>query len=126
MHELTTRFTHALHLLHADHDADALVALFGDDATLSKLGDQHQAQGQDGARQFWQDYRSVFDDIEATFTHVVKDEHTAALEWTSRGSLRSGRPFSYHGVSVLDGDGERITGFRTYYDSAAFVAETTS
>lgn len=123
MEELTTRFTEALQKLHTDRDAEALVALFSQDATLSKLGDQHEAQGPDGARTFWEQYRGVFDDIEATFFHTVADDSSVALEWTSTGSLSGGHPFSYHGISVLEGDGEQITAFRTYYDSAAFVGE---
>lgn len=122
MRELTDQFISALHQLHADRDVTALASLFSEDASLAKLGDQHQASGVDGASQFWQDYRSVFGDIEATFTHTIADDSSVALEWTSSGSLASGRPFSYHGISVLEGDGGVITGFRTYYDSAAFVA----
>lgn len=123
MRELTEKFISALHQLHQDRDVTELASLFSTDATLAKLGDQHEASGVDGARQFWQDYRSVFDDIKATFTHTVADQGSVALEWVSDGSLASGRPFSYRGISVLEGDGEVITGFRTYYDSAAFVAE---
>ena len=123
MRELTDRFVTALHQLHADHDAEALVALFSEDATLSKLGDRHESTGPDGARTFWTDYRAVFDSIEATFTHRVLDGEGVALEWTSEGTLRDGKPFSYAGVSLLDGDGSAITGFRTYYDSAAFLSD---
>jgi len=124
MRELTERFTSALSELHADSTADALVALFTEDATLSKLGDQHEAHGPEGARTFWQEYRSVFSDVDVTFTHTTADEHTVALEWTSAGSLAGGgRRISYAGVSLLEGDGELISGFRTYYDSAAFTGE---
>lgn len=121
MRELTDHFITALHELHADRNATALVALFSDTATLAKLGDQHQAQGPEGARRFWQEYRAVFDDIEATFTHTIAEDDSVALEWTSDGSLADGSAFSYRGISVLEGNGESITGFRTYYDSAAFV-----
>ncbi|MET0693316.1 MAG: nuclear transport factor 2 family protein [Propionibacteriaceae bacterium] len=123
MRELTEQFISALHQLHADSDATALVALFSADATLTKLGDHNEAHGADGAEKFWQDYRAVFADIEATFTHTTADESTVALEWTSTGSLANGHPLSYSGVSVLEGDGEQISGFRTYYDSAAFLGE---
>lgn len=121
MRELTDRFIAALHELHIGRDATALTELFSDTATLAKLGDQHEAQGPDGARRFWQEYRAVFDDIEATFTHTIADRDSVALEWTSDGSLADGSPFSYRGISVLEGDGTVITGFRTYYDTAAFV-----
>ena len=65
----------------------------------------------------------VFGDLETTFTHSVVGEDTAALEWTSTGTLRSGKPFRYRGVTVIEGDEERLTGVRTYYDSAAFIQE---
>ena len=123
MRELTDRFIDALHRLHTDRDVEPLAALFSDDATLSKLGDHNEEHGPDGARRFWADYRRVFHDIEATFTHTTSGETSVALEWTSTGSLATGRSFSYAGVSVLEGDGSSITGFRTYYDSAAFVGE---
>jgi ketosteroid isomerase-like protein len=127
MHELTERFVAALHRLHADRDVEGLVELFADDAMLTKLGQQHEAHGPEGARQFWEDYRAVFDDIEATFTHTVTDDSSVALEWTSSGSLRGGHPFSYDGVSILDSaGGDRVDGFRTYYDSAAFVRQPLS
>ena len=124
MEELTERFVTALHQLHTDRDAEGLVALFSEDATLAKLGHQHEAHGPEGARQFWDDYRAVFDDIEATFTHTISDDSSVALEWTSTGSLSGGHPFSYDGISVLQADGHQISRFRTYYDSAAFVRES--
>jgi len=124
MQELTDRFVAALHRLHTERDAEELVALFSDGARLSKLGQQHEAHGPDGARDFWDDYRRVFDTIEATFTHTVVGDGSVALEWTSTGSLSGGHPFSYDGISVLESDGERIDGFRTYYDSAAFVRQS--
>lgn len=122
MNELTERFIDALHRLHSDADVEPIAALFADDARLSKLGQQNEERGPDGARQFWQAYRDVFDDIEATFTHTVQDQGSTALEWTSTGTLRNGRAFSYEGISVVVGE-EAITHFRTYYDSAAFVNE---
>jgi ketosteroid isomerase-like protein len=123
MPELTERFIDALNRLHTDRDVEPLASLFSEDATLSKLGDHNEAHGPDGARTFWGDYRAVFDDIEATFTHTTSGDGSVALEWVSSGSLSGGHPFSYAGVSVIEGDGEQIHGFRTYYDSAAFVSE---
>jgi hypothetical protein len=124
MQDLTERFTQALEVLHTGRTGDALVELFREDATLSKLGDTHEARGPDGARDFWDRYRATFDDVEATFSHVVVGDGVAALEWTSTGTLPDGEAFSYAGVSVLDGsddDTPLLTGFRTYYDSAAFL-----
>ena len=127
MHNLTERFTDALHRIDADRDTGPMVELTADDAELVKLDDRNQATGKDGAERFWTDYRDVFGDLETTFTSSTVGERTAALEWESRGTLRSGKPFTYRGVTVIEGDGSDdglLTGVRTYYDSAAFLQET--
>jgi ketosteroid isomerase-like protein len=120
MHDLTKNFIAALEQLHRDKNAEPLVDLFSDDATLNKVGLPHGREGKDGARTFWKQYRDVFDDIDASFRHTVIDEGIAYLEWTSQGTLTSGAKFSYDGVSVLESGGDTIDKFRTYYDTAAF------
>ncbi len=124
MHNLTERFADALHRIDADRDTGPMVELTADDAELMKLDGNHRATGKDGAATFWEDYRNVFGDLETTFTHTVVGEDIAALEWTSTGTLRSGKPFEYNGVTVIQGDDEKVSGVRTYYDSAAFLQET--
>ena len=124
MHNLTERFAEALHRIDSDRDTGPMVELTADDAELMKLDGNHVATGKDGATTFWDDYRNVFGDLETTFTHTVVGEGIAALEWTSTGTLRSGRPFEYNGVTVIQGDDEKVSGVRTYYDSAAFLQET--
>ncbi len=124
MHNLTERFAEALHRIDSDRDTGPMVELTADDAELMKLDGNHQATGKDGAKTFWEDYRNVFGDLETTFTHTVVGEDIAALEWTSTGTLRSGKPFEYNGVTVIQGDDETVSGVRTYYDSAAFLQET--
>jgi ketosteroid isomerase-like protein len=119
---MTERFTAALHTI--DSDLGPMLELTGDDARLVKLDEHHETSGKEGAKTFWEDYRNVFGDLETTFEHSVVGENSAALEWTSTGTLRSGSPFTYRGVTVIEGDDERLTGVRTYYDSAAFVQKT--
>jgi ketosteroid isomerase-like protein len=121
MEELTSKFVDALAQLHDNGDSGPLAELFADDAILSKAGVPHAQHGRDGATAFWEDYRNVFDTIESTFENTVTEPETAFLEWKSTGTLRDGTDFSYDGVSVLEGDGEAITAFRTYYDTAAFL-----
>ncbi|MCP9274542.1 nuclear transport factor 2 family protein [Mycolicibacterium arenosum] len=121
MDDLTQRFVTALEQLHRDRDVEPLVELFSDDATLDKAGVPHGERGQDGARLFWQQYRDVFNDIEAEFRHQTTGDGLAYLEWTSKGSLRDGADFQYEGVSVLEARGDTIDAFRTYYDTAAFL-----
>ncbi|UMB68749.1 nuclear transport factor 2 family protein [Mycobacterium paraterrae] len=121
MQAITERFTAALADLHRNRDAGPLVDLFTDDATLSKAGMPHEEHGRLGAREFWERYRDVFDDIDATFQSVASGERVAFLEWTSEGTLKDGSDFRYQGVSVLETEGDLIDAFRTYYDTAAFV-----
>lgn len=121
MEELTDAFVDALAQLHDNGDAGPLAELFADGATLTKAGVSHEQHGRAGAHAFWEDYRNVFDTIESTFENIVTEPDTAFLEWKSTGTLRDGTDFSYDGVSVLEGDGEAITAFRTYYDTAAFL-----
>ena len=121
MHSMTERFTAALHRIDSDRDVAPMLELTGDDAELMKLDERNETSGKDGAKTFWEDYRNVFGDLETTFTGSVIGETSAALEWTSTGTLRSGSPFTYRGVTVIEGDENRLTGVRTYYDSAAFV-----
>ena len=124
MHSMTERFTAALHTIDSDRDVGPMLELTGDDAELMKLDERNETSGKDGAKTFWEDYRNVFGDLETTFTGSVIGETSAALEWTSTGTLRSGSPFTYRGVTVIEGDENRLTGVRTYYDSAAFVQKT--
>jgi len=100
MHSMTERFTDALHRIDSDRDVQPMIDLTGDDAHLVKLDEHHETQGKDGAKTFWEDYRNVFGDLETTFTHSVVGESSAALEWTSTGTLRSGKPFRYRGVTI--------------------------
>ncbi len=123
MHTLTDRFTAALHAIDADRDTGPMIELTADDAQLMKLDEHHAASGKEGAKTFWEDYRNVFGDLETTFTSTVVGEDIAALEWTSTGTLRSGTPFEYKGVTIIQGDDQLVSGVRTYYDSAAFVQQ---
>lgn len=120
---MTQRFVTALDELHRNRDVSGLVDLFGDDATLDKAGMPHGEHGKDGARTFWNQYRDVFDAIDASFHHRVDGDDVAFLEWTSTGTLSDGTQFSYDGISVLESQSDRIDAFRTYYDTAAFLGE---
>ncbi len=123
MQPITEKFIAALAELHRNRETERLVDLFAENATLSKVGMPHQEQGKQGAREFWQRYRDVFDAIDANFLHVTSDDQVAFLEWTSEGTLREGSDFRYQGVSVLEADGDLIGSFRTYYDTAAFLGQ---
>ena len=110
-------FTDALATLEQDGDADPIAALYADDADLSNPLVQHRYQGKGGAHEFWTMYRGAFQSIESAFHHIVSDQDSALLEWTSRGKRQDGQAVAYRGVTVLEYDGTgAISAFRTYFD----------
>ena len=124
MSAVSDRFMAALHHLDEHADTGPMVELTAPGAVLRKL-DRHQEEtGPDGARVFWDDYRSVFGTISTEFTSTLDGEGGSSLEWVSRSTLKDGAELTYSGVTVIDVDGDQVTGVRTYYDSAAFVRPT--
>lgn len=118
MHGITERFIEALEVLHDERQVGPLVSLFAPDAELHRAGETLPLGGGVGVEEFWLSYREVFAHVETTFGHTVTGEDVALLEWVSEGSLTNGADFRYTGVSVLEGDEQSLTGFRSYYDSA--------
>lgn len=111
-------FVAALRAFEQDSDPDELVALFAHDATLMRL-DGRGERGDPAA--FWREYREQFDELSTTFSNAVEGPDQIALEWSSDATLADKGPISYRGVTVLDLDGAKIAGLRTYYDTAAFT-----
>ncbi|MBX9583003.1 MAG: nuclear transport factor 2 family protein [Gemmataceae bacterium] len=115
------RFAAALQESEARKDPGPVAGLFGDDAELSNLAHAGPRRGADGARQFWQDYLDAFGTIRSEFSSIKQADGWAVLEWTSTGTLPAGKPVEYRGVSVLEVAGDKVSRFRTYYDTAALV-----
>ena len=114
---IAARFKEALQQTEQSRDPSAVASLFREGAQLTNLGGDY---GTD-ARKFWQVYLEQFSEIRSEFSGEIVSDRTAALEWQSRGKLADGRDVDYRGISVIEFDGDAVTGFRTYYDSAAFV-----
>ena len=121
--ETAEKFMQTLQEIEANKNVEALVSLFTEDAELSNLASSSPLQGKDGARQFWQKYLSVFQQIHSKFTNVVESNGSTVLEWTSEGSLTSGESLRYQGVSIIETVNGKVRSFRTYYDSAAFLPQ---
>lgn len=104
---------------------DSLVDLFAEPCHASNLVSHRPREGKEGARSFWIDYRSAFREVHSHFTHVCVADRMATLEWRSEGTLRSGKPVAYRGVSVLElSEPGKIVGiarFQAYYDTAALI-----
>lgn len=121
--DMAKRFMQTLQHTEATGDVESLVALFADTADLSNLAMTEPLHGRETIRQFWQNYLSVFERIQSRFTHVSEEKGTITLEWISEGTLSSGEPLSYRGVSILETQNGQVQHFRTYYDSAAFLPQ---
>lgn len=117
--ETTERFVAALHALERGRDLEPMVGLFGVEADIGNVVSPREFSGLDGAREFWESYRTWFGEIESVFRNVIVGEGRAALEWTTSGASAAGDPITYAGVSILEiADGE-ITRFRAYFDPSA-------
>lgn len=113
---LPQTFIDALHRLEYDGDVEAITALFSDNAEITNPLVQHRDGGVPAAKTFWSQYREAFDEIASDFRTVKDADGVSFLEWKSHGSI-DGKPFDYEGVSVLESDGDKITAFRTYFDT---------
>ncbi|ANE44206.1 nuclear transport factor 2 family protein [Deinococcus puniceus] len=117
---LTEQFMQALQTIEQTGDVEPLVALFAEGSSLRNLT-THTWTGQDGAREFWTAYLSNFETIRSEFTHHLEAAGTGLMEWEATGQLKGGSDLAYRGVSIIEIDGDKVSAFRTYYDSAAFV-----
>ena len=114
-------FADALQRLEQDGDLDAFVDVFSDEVELVRPEPGGRESGREGARRFWQAYLDQFSEIRSSFSRVVDAERLGELEWTSEGTLGTGRPIAYAGVSLLEHDADgKVARFATYYDTAAF------
>ena len=119
MTEFAGRFAAALRRLEQTRETSEIASLFAPDATISNPLIEHRHGGGETAERFWTAYRGSFAEIESTFRHIVEADGTAFLEWSSEGTMAGdGETFRYGGVTVLEHDGERISAFRTYFDTA--------
>jgi SnoaL-like polyketide cyclase. len=116
MPDLSKTFIDALGRLETNRDVEAIASLFADNAEVSNPLVTYQDGGADAAKTFWSQYRDAFDEIRSEFRTVTEKDGLSFLEWTSKGSI-DGKGFDYEGVSILEGDGDRITSFRTYFDT---------
>jgi ketosteroid isomerase-like protein len=116
MPDLTQTFIDALHRLETERDVAAIAGLFADNAEIANPLVQYESGGPDAAKTFWSQYRDAFEDIRSEFRTVSERDGTAFLEWTSKGSI-DGKPFAYEGVSILETGGDKISAFRSYFDT---------
>lgn len=118
----TEQFMAALQTAENTGDVSPLVALHAGGVTLRNMTER-TFEGEDGAREFWQMYLNNFDDIHSEFYNHHEAAGLGVMEWVGTGHLKGGHEIAYRGTSIIDiGQDGKVTVFRTYYDSAAFVA----
>ena len=118
--QLAEKFVEALGRLEAAGELEPIVSLFADECEVGNVVSPEKFRGREGAREFWgAKYRDTFGEVRSTFRNVFVAGGRAALEWTTEGTGRDGRPVRYDGVSILETEGERITRFRAYFDAGA-------
>lgn len=116
--QVVQQFIDALAKLESDRDVDAVAALFAKNAEVGTVVSPEVHRGLAGAREFWTQYRGTFRRVASTFRNVIVGDGHAALEWTTDGTSFDGAQIRYDGVSILELDGEKISRFRAYFDSA--------
>ena len=120
--DMAQKFMDTLQEIENSKDVTPLVQMFAEDAELRRLS-QETMTGKDGAREFWEEYLEMFETIHSDFNHVIEGDTGILLEWKSSGKLANGKALEYRGVSIFEADGDKVTNFRTYYDSAVFTGD---
>ncbi|MCY1018400.1 nuclear transport factor 2 family protein [Pyxidicoccus sp. MSG2] len=121
--ERAQRFVDALLKLEEHGDLDGLVSLFSDDAQVSNAASARVFRGQDGARQFWKEYKGTLGQVRSTFRNMIEAGDRVALEWETQGTAHNGSAVSYEGVSIIEWDGDVIRRFYAYFDPHALGQE---
>ncbi|MGB5953014.1 MAG: nuclear transport factor 2 family protein [Ornithinimicrobium sp.] len=114
------RFADALQALEQGNQEDML-AQYADGAELQRPERKHGPGQEADAQTFWQQYLAEFDNIATEFTRIAEVGDEGILEWRSTGRLAAGRDIDYQGVSLLTFEGDAVSRFATYYDTAAFI-----
>jgi ketosteroid isomerase-like protein len=117
--KVAKKFIGALQTLEDSRDAEPLASLYADDAVVGNVVAPEKFHGQDGAREFWTEYRGTFETAKSTFRNVIAGDGNAALEWKTEGTSFEGQPFTYTGVTILETAGDRVTRSSAYFDPKA-------
>lgn len=119
--DTTRRFMAALLELEQSRDPAPMAQLFTGGAPVESIDGLGPRQGPDGITALFTTYLDQFEQVRATFTQATEGESRAALEWSTSATLRDGRHVDYTGVTVIDLADDRVSGFRTLFDSAALL-----
>jgi len=112
------QWAQALGRLESEHDVEAILALCDDRTETGNAVTEKALSGRDGARQFWEEYRSIFGQVHSTYRNTLDTGAVAVLEWsTTATGAANGEELTYDGVTVIEHADGVITRFRAYFDS---------
>ena len=114
--KIAERFIAALAELEANNEVEPIATLFSEESEVGNVVTVGNPNAAHSAREFWQNYRDTFGEVESEFRNKTFSDAAAALEWTTEGTNKNGQPIKYDGVSVLETDGELITRFFAYFN----------
>ncbi len=112
------KFIVALADLELNGDVEPIAALFAESSEVGNVVTDGKENSAKTAREFWQNYRATFGEVQSKFRNKIFSDSTAALEWTTIGTNKNGQSIRYDGVSILETDGEKIKRFFAYFDPA--------
>ena len=113
---ITEPFIAALAQLESAGNIEPMVALYAGNSETGNIATAENYGGTDGARRFWTNYRDTFGEVQSSFRNTISTENGAALEWTTKGTVKNGEPVQNDGVSILETEGGAITRFYAYFD----------
>jgi hypothetical protein len=119
--EVAYRFIEALAALEQSEQIDPILDTFSEACDLANSGSPETHHGKQGAREYWNKYRSAFRHIQSEIRNIITGDNSIALEWTAHATDRSGKELRFNGVSILDTRGSAIVRFRAYFDVRALA-----
>lgn len=115
--EVAYRFVEALAAVEKEGELEPMIDTFAEGCEIGTPAHAEKLHGREGAREFWTMYRSAFRNVHSTLRNIIIDSNSFAVEWTAQAVDSSGKVLTYDGVSIADICADRITRFRSYFDT---------
>lgn len=115
--EVAYRFVEALAAVEKGGELEPMIDTFAEGCEIGTPAHAEKLHGREGAREFWTMYHSAFRNVHSTLRNIIIGSNSFAVEWTAQAVDSSGKVLTYDGVSIADTCADRITRFRSYFDT---------
>jgi steroid delta-isomerase-like uncharacterized protein len=109
------------------HNVDQVLAVYTDDVFLEDVPFGLVAHGSAELARLAQFFFAAVPDLHLQCVNIAVSGCHGTIEWvfngTDVGAFKTGKPFSFRGVSVIDVRGGLIARNSDYYDAAAIMRE---